>query len=1053
MLGFLQSITNLGSLAFERPVFLLLLLVLPVMWYWSYSSLAGLGSARRFFALLLRTVVFSLLVLALAKAEWQKKTDKVCVIYVLDQSESIPADKRELMMDYAYQSVEQHRREQDLAGAVIFGGNAKIESAPYDGPLPFLDRPETAFGLNSQATSLEAALKLAKASFPENVARRVVIVSDGNENLGDARAMAKSLAEDGTGIDVLPVQLLVKSEIAVEKVVLPVDVRRGQEFEGRVVINNDTIPSEDNPLGEVVGDLYLKERNRENSKLITANEEPIRVTLQPGKNVVSFEHKLERASVFNIDAEFVPLDDRQDYVKENNEATAFTHVRGKGRVLVIEDGNSPGEFSELIAKLEKGNIEVDLMPSTDLFTSPAELIQYDSIVLANVPRATGNDLESTESFSDAQIRMMVRNCEDLGCGIVMIGGSRAFGAGGWSNTELEKAMPVDFQIKNDKISAVGALAMMMHACEMPEGNHWQTVIAREAIKVLGPMDYCGIIEWSNFNAGPRWLWRFKDARDGEMKGVAPVTTNRKRMMGMVNRMANGDMPDFQKPMEVMLKGLKNCDASMKHVIIISDGDPTPPTNKLIGEFIKSKIKISTCLIGAHRQDSLMADLARKTGGEFYNIRDPRALPKIYQREARRVAKPVIKESETGMVAIPTVSASGHEITQGIEVQGLAPFYGYVMTTIKSSGLVEQLLVSSEPADYTENSTLLATWRYGVGRTVAFTSDAGHQWLGDWYNTDQYEKLFTQMVRYSMRPITEDANFTVSTDIKDNRARVVLTALDEDDEYLNFLNLQARGFDPKFEGFDLQFTQTGPGRYVAEFDTEQSGNYLFSISPGEGYQRLTAGINVPYSSEYSDRESNQALLDSLSSLTPKGGETGELIEGNFNMAEMDTLLKANPFRPTLASSVSIETMWPFLLLLGSTVFFFDVFVRRVAIPVAKGLAKAKDYIKRLFGGEDETEAPKSMSRLQTRKAELEKKFEERRAATRFEPIAEDTVDKKKSGSQQLEDVLSSEHRKEVQSPPTARPDPKLEEKKQASYTSRLLDAKRRAQKDQKKDEDK
>lgn len=1057
MLGITQSLTNFfSSFAFERPWFLLFLVFVPLLWVMSFNSLAGLGRWRRLIALLLRTSVLTLLVFALAKAEWQKKTDKLCVIYVLDQSESIPKEKRDFMMDYAYRSVEAHRREDDQAGVIIFGGDAKIESPPYDGPLPLIARSESAFNLRTESTSLEAALKLAKASFSDGTAHRVVIVSDGNENLGDARSMAQSMADDGTGIDVIPVELLADSEVSVDKVVLPVDVRKGQEFDARVVLTNDSKPTEDNPDGLVKGKLRIVQRNRERPTLIAEQD----ITLEPGKNVIPFEHKIDRTAVFNIDASFIPDDSSQDLIQKNNEASAFTHVRGKGRVLLIEDGTNPGEFENLIERLEIGNIEVETMQSNNLFTSASELMQYDSVILANVPRATGESADAMESFSDAQIKMLVRNCEELGCGIVLIGGDRSMGAGGWANTELEKAMPVDFQIKNDKISAVGALAMMMHACEMADGNYWQTVVAKEAIKVLGPLDYCGVIEWSNMGGTPRWLWKMKDPKDGAVKGVAPVFNNRKKMLGMVNRMVNGDMPDFNKPMEVMLKGLLASKASMRHVIIISDGDPTPPTNALIRKFINAKIKISTCEIGAHGIGSsgVMRDISRKTGGKFYRITSPKALPKIYQREARRVAKPVIKESQTGMGAVATSITSSHEITQGISTDQLPPFYGFVMSTIKNNPLVEQILQSSDPGDHPENSTLLASWRYGVGRTVVFSSDAGRQWLSDWYNNEQYDKLFTQMVRYSMRPITEDANFTISTDIRDKRARVVVTAFDKDDEFLNFLNVNARGFDPKLEGFELNFSQVGPGRYVAEFDTDQSGNYLFSVFPGEGYQRLTAGINVPYSSEYSDRESNLALLDSLSSLKPKGGEQGTLLEGDLGGEDdngngiadgIDKLLETNAFRRTLTQSLSVESMWPFLLFLCGAVFFADVFVRRVSIQpesIRKPMVMAW---RRLFPKEEETQTS-SMARLQTRKAEIEKKFEEKRAATRFEPTPEKADNK--SGQQQLDDVLSSEQRKEIQPPPINRPSEKLEDEKQSSYTSRLLDAKRRAQKDKERGKD-
>ena len=59
----------------------------------------------------------------------------------------------------------------------------------------------------------------------------------------------------------------------------------------------------------------------------------------------------------------------------------------------------------------------------------------------------------------------------------MLGGPDSFGAGGWANTKLEEAMPVDFQIKSAQVVPVGELALMMHGGEMPQGNFWQKKIA------------------------------------------------------------------------------------------------------------------------------------------------------------------------------------------------------------------------------------------------------------------------------------------------------------------------------------------------------------------------------------------------------------------------------------------------------------------------------------------------------------------------------------------------------------------------------------------------
>lgn len=1028
----------ISEIGFERPLFLLLLLLVPVLWGLSFRSLAGLGRWRRIFALTFRTVVYTALVLALAKTQWRDKTDDLTVIYLLDQSESIPREKRDFMLDYVHREVAQHRRDKDRAGVIVFGGNAKIESAPFDGDLPLIGRIESGFDLRTNATNLEAAMKLAKASFPEGTARRIVIVSDGNENMGDAMAMAQSLAEDGTGIDVVPVDLFAESEVSVEKVVLPTNIRRGQAFEARVVVNNDSRADPDDPeSGRVSGRLrFTKRTSNQREELIGEQA----VVLEPGKNVFTFPHKVDQADVFTFQATFVPDDPASDKLTQNNTASAFSHVRGKGRVLVIEDGNHPGEFLPLIERLQANDIEVEVMPSTRLYTSAAELLQYDSIVLANVPRATGENEAETAAFSDEQIRMLVRNCEEMGCGIVMIGGDRSFGAGGWSNSELEKAMPVDFQIKNDKIDAVGALAMMMHACEMPNGNYWQMKTGQVAIDVLGPMDYCGVVEWSNYGGNPSWLWRLPDDK-GTRQPIARVHNNRKTMKSMVGRMQMGDMPDFNAPMQLALNGLIKTNAAMKHMIIISDGDPTPPSQKLLNDFIKNKIKISTVAIGTHGPagSTPLKGIAQATGGKYYVVTNPRALPKIYQREARRVAKPVIKESRTGMLVIPDSRAASHEILTGIDVDQLPPIYGYVMTTVKNNPLVEQLLMSNDPPDNRENTTLLATWRYGVGRATVFTSDAGKVWTADWFATPFYDKLFSQMIRHSMRPITQSANFTVGTELRDNRARIVVNALDDNEEFLNFLNINARGIRPDLESMELQFTQTAPGRYEAEVDIDQSGNYLFSIFPGEGYERLTAGVSVPYSSEYSDREANQALLESLASVTPKDGEPGTVAPAPLDPQAMDDLLQVNTFRPTLRHEADIQDIWPWLVLLGGVIFFTDVFIRRVAIRfdwVGKWISE--------FKSKDASEETQSrIARLQSRKAEIEKQIESKRAATRFAP----EIDSERgSGKDQLERVIGEEidETADRRRPRPKHRDQSLDVEQEQSYTSRLLEAKRRAQ---------
>ncbi|HTN74031.1 MAG TPA: VWA domain-containing protein, partial [Pirellulaceae bacterium] len=445
------------NIGFDKPWYLLLLLLLPLLWLYSFHSLSGLGKIRRFLALTLRTLVFACVVIALAEVQWRQTSERLTVMYLLDQSQSIPTSQRQAMMQYVIREVAKHRDNdrRDRAGVIIFGRDATIEIPPFDADLQGIGNIESYLELRTDATNLASAMKLAEATFPEDSAKRVVIVTDGNENQGDARAVAQALADTGVGIDVVPVNMTARAEIAVEKVTLPTDIRKGQPIEARVVVNNYTEPTAENNGGKIAGKLKVMRQSGPTEELLSEQE----VVLNPGKNVYSFEHKIDQPAMYTYKADFAPSDPRDDLMPQNNVATAFTHVRGKGHVLVIENSENKGEFDFLAESLRKMNLEVTIMPSDQLFTTLAELQAYDSVVLANTPRASGNDNNVT-SFSDEQIEMLVRNTEQLGSGLVMIGGTESYGAGGWTNTELEKAMPVDFQIKNSQVKAVGALVMM-----------------------------------------------------------------------------------------------------------------------------------------------------------------------------------------------------------------------------------------------------------------------------------------------------------------------------------------------------------------------------------------------------------------------------------------------------------------------------------------------------------------------------------------------------------------------------------------------------------------
>jgi len=362
-----------------------------------------------------------------------------------------------------------------------------------------------------------------------------------------------------------------------------------------------------------------------------------------------------------------------------------------------------------------------------------------------------------------------------------------------------------------------------------------------------------------------------------------------------------------------------------------------------------------------------------------------------------------------------------------------------LTTAKDDHpLCEVSIVSDMPSNE-KNATILASWTYGLGKTAVFTSDAGKRWTTQWTGWENYDVLFSQLVRWSMRPTGDMGKFTVASDYKDGKVRVVVTALDKDDEFLNFLDIAGSAVGPDMDSFDVKMRQASPGRYVGEFDTSQQGSYFLTLSPGPGRAPIRTGVSVPYSAEFRDRETNRALLFTLADLEPAGGESGKVIKGPMAAGKVDPLLEVDTFRHNLAKAISSQDVWPLLLLIAGCVFFADVFIRRVTIGFdwAKPMvAAATAFVLRRQRAPVKDER---LARLRSRKAEVAGQIDERRAAARFEPQPDADV----STDVLTDDAAAKRPTTKKTAQPQVAPETEQEEE---SYTERLLKAKKKVWKD-------
>jgi len=495
----------------------------------------------------------------------------------------------------------------------------------------------------------------------------------------------------------------------------------------------------------------------------------------------------------------------------------------------------------------------------------------------------------------------------------------------------------------------------------------------------------------------------------------------------IENLTFGDMPDMHPSVQMAFNGLIGADAGQKHVIIISDGDPSPPRSSLLRQFVEAGITISTVGVFPHSPGDLnmMKSIADDTNGRYYPVTTSTALatlPQIFIKEAQTVKRPLIWEGEP---FTPTLGASGLEVMRGIS--GVPPITGYIVTA-EREGLT-QVTLRGQEAD-----PVCAMWQHGLGRAVAYTSDVSTRWGAAWQSWPDFRAFWEQHVRWAMRP-SGNADVRARLETRGDETIIVVDALGPDGERLNFAQFQGRVAGPGGEAMDVRLAQVGPGRYEGTFRSDDPGSYVMSLryaAPGPDGQRIEGSVQAastrPFTDEFRALEDNAALLRQVAERT--GGRVL-----NADPAQADLWSRGG-----LPVPVSAQPIWLATAIFAMAVFLVDVAVRRIRIEIAV----IRSLIAKALGGRAVTTGEQLGTLRQTRKKVRETMSEtdedaikasrravEKAAEARFEAPVQET------GSVPLVDKTEPEATTKRQSEPEA---------DEETGMSRLMRAKKKAQQD-------
>jgi hypothetical protein len=295
----------------------------------------------------------------------------------------------------------------------------------------------------------------------------------------------------------------------------------------------------------------------------------------------------------------------------------------------------------------------------------------------------------------------------------------------------------------------------------------------------------------------------------------------------------------------------------------------------------------------------------------------------------------------------------------------------------------------------------------------------------------------------MRPTGDQGKFSLATEVQDGKVQLVVTALDKDDEFLNFLDMSSSVVGPDMKPIDAKISQIAPGRYVGEFDAKDAGSYLLMLTPAASSAPILSGVNVPYSPEFLDREPNEDFLKSLAGLTPRGGKPGIEIQDtsitgpSTANAIIQKLLEFDTYRRDLPEATSSQPVWHLAALLAACLFLADVFMRRVHVSFAWVTPLAATVVRKVLRRPVEVAPSAVMARLRSRKAEVTQSLEQRRAAARFEPSPDAPIE-----PALVAETIDEPLGKPKSDKPTAAPIASDAASEEDSYTSRLLKAKKK-----------
>ena len=846
------------QLELTHPYLLLLLVLLVALFFSFRKSLLDFSRGQRIVSLLVWTAILILLILSAAGLTAMYPTQEKMFVFLVDESRSIDKNARQTSTDYMA-TVEAAAGKTPYA-VIPFASNPRAsdlriqDSEAGDSPKPEAKTSEAELEWQN-GTNIVAALEPAIAMVPPNYVPHVVLISDGNETSGD---LLTNAVRSGVPISTVPLPAATDPEVQLSELRMPPQIRQGEPFYVEVVVQSNR--KTEGKIAIYRGGFKVAEETH---------------PLEEGENVFRFRQSVENQRQVEFSAQ---IDAKDDTIIDNNKAEGLVFVGGKPRVLLVE---SEERFArDLASALREQDIEAEVRPPEGIPRSLDELENFEAVILSNVPATM---------LSMRQMDLIRSYVSDLGGGLIMLGGEQSFGLGGYYKTPIEEILPVrsDFEKEKEKPSLAICLVIDRSGSMGGEKMELAKDAAKSAVELLTPKDFVSVV-----------------AFDSVAYPVVPMQSA--SAAGSINSQIStieaGGGTSIYPAMVEAYDQLTRASAKLKHVILMTDGQSEAGDFEgITRQMTNGQITVSTVGVG-DADNNLLQHLAEVGQGRHYTCDDPQAIPQIFAKETMTASKSAINEQPfVPIIVTPT------EAMSGVAIDTAPPLLGFVVTRPKPTS---QFILATETGE-----PLLVWWRYGLGMSVAFTSDAKSRWAAEWLTWPDFPMFWAQIIRNTMRK-SDQRGTMIELARQDGRVHVTLDAVDDADQYVNRAAGAMTMIKPDLSKAEIPLRSTAPGRYEADVPADARGGYHLQMTLASGERTVAAqsrGIMVGYPDELRLKPTNNDLLERVAVST--GGLFNPKAEELFAWQDDRTAWKA-------------EALWPYLVTAAAFLFVLDVLLRRV-----------------------------------------------------------------------------------------------------------------------------